>query len=136
MNLFSLKEDIRVLCVVAESFPEGISEAFQAIEKIVHDMTGRTRFGISSSVNGVIVYKAAVTELFQGEGKKYNCESFVIPKGEYSIETLHNFSNDPNLFRKTFQSLLSTPILDKTFPCVEWYASSKEVMCMVKIKKQ
>ncbi|HZX74111.1 MAG TPA: transcriptional regulator [Cyclobacteriaceae bacterium] len=136
MNQFSLREDIRVLCVVAESFPEGISEAFQAIEKIVPDMTGRTLFGISSPVNGVIVYKAAVTELFQGEGKKYNCESFVIPKGEYSIETLHNLSIDSNLFRKTFQNLLSTPILDKTFPCVEWYKSSKEVICMVKIKKQ
>lgn len=135
MNQFSLKADIRVFCVTAKSFPEGILEAFQAVEKLVPDMKGRTRFGISSPVHGTIVYKAGVTELFEGEGKKYNCESFLIPKGEYSIETLHNFSNDSNLFRKTFQNLLSIPTLDKTFPCVEWYKSPEEVMCMVKIKK-
>jgi len=135
MNHFSLKDDINVFCVKVKSFPEGILEAFEDIKKLVPDSTGRTLYGISSPVDGVIVYKAAITEMFPGEGKNFNCESFVIPKGDYSVQPLHNPANDSTLFRETFQKLLSTPLLDKTCPCIEWYKSPKEVVCMVKIKK-
>lgn len=135
MDHFSLKDDINVFCIKAKSFPEGILQAFGDIEKFVPDLTGRTLYGISSPVNGVIVYKAAITELFPGEGKKFNCESFVIPKGDYSVQTLHDPAGNPAVFRETFRNLLSTPLLDKTCPCIEWYKSPNEVMCMVKIKK-
>jgi hypothetical protein len=135
MNTFSLQEDIHVFYVTAKSFPDGILDAFHAVEKLIPDTAGRARYGISSPVNGVIIYKAAITELFPGEGKNYNCESFVITKGDYSIQTLHNPNNDSAIFRNTFQKLLSTPLLDKTFPCVEWYKSPTDVVCMVKLKK-
>ena len=134
MENYTLKQDVPVFCITAKSFPNGITEAFDTLSKLIPDMQGRTLYGISSPVNGVIVYKAAVTELKPGEGEQLGCEPFVIKRGEYLTETLHNVTSDSGIFRKTFEQLLATPLLDKNFPCVEWYKSMKEVMCMVRLK--
>jgi len=134
MEKYELKEDVRVFCVKAKSFPDGVVEAFQTIEKIDPAMKARTFYGISNpDQTGKIIYKAAVVEAYEGEGAKYGYETFIIKKGEYMTETIHDFMKNIPEIGLTFQRLLTTPRLDLNSSCVEWYKSSSEVMCMVKL---
>lgn len=134
MEHFKLAEDISIMCVTSKSFPDGILDAFRALEAKHPSIATRNFFGISyMDANGKIVYKAAAQEEYTGEAKKYNCETFLITKGDYFTETIYNFMQDSNLIEDSFCRLLTTPWLDKTFPCVEWYINDKEVRCMVRI---
>jgi hypothetical protein len=134
MEHYRLEKDISIMCVTAKSFPDGILEAFRTLEGKHPSIATRTFFGISyMDTNGKIVYKAAAEEEYAGEATKYNCETFIITKGDYFAETIYNFMQDSNLIEDSFNRLLATPWLDKAFPCVEWYINDKEVRCMVRI---
>jgi hypothetical protein len=133
MEPYKLKEDISIFCVTATDFPERIKEAFDTLENMLPTMNCRTFYGISwKNEEGKIVYKAAVNEAYPGEGGKYGCETFVIKKGEYLTETIINWCEDTSVVGITFMKLLKDPRLDTHFPCVEWYKSDKELMCMVR----
>lgn len=134
MEHYRLEEDVSIMCVTAKSFPDGILEAFRTLEGKHPSIATRNFFGISyMDEHGKIIYKAAAREEYTGEAEKYNCETFVITKGNYFTETIYNFMQDSNLIEDAFYRLLATPWLDKTFPCVEWYINDKEVRCMVRI---
>ena len=134
MEIYNLKEDIKVFCTTATSFPDGIQEAFIKLEKML-SKEGRTFYGISyKNEDGIIVYKAAVSESFSGEAENYGFETFIIRKGTYLAEKIIDWRKKMEIFGTTFQKLLADPRLDKSFPCVEWYKSDHEVMCMIKIK--
>lgn len=136
MEKYILKEDMRVMCVGAKSFPDGIMDAFITLEKILPDISGRIFYGISYlNEHGDIIYKAAVAESFDGEAEKHGCEQFIITKGEYMTETILNWREEIESIGAAFETLLTTPQLDCNFPCVEWYKSDKEVLCMVRIKE-
>jgi hypothetical protein len=133
---FVLNSDVKVLCVTAKSFPNGIVEAFQTLENLDPSICERPFYGISfQNREGKIIYKAAVAEEFEGEGSRYGCETFVIGRGEYQTITIYDFMENIDVIPKAFQKLLEDPRLDLNFPCVEWYKSSKEVMCMVRINQ-
>jgi hypothetical protein len=133
MEKYTLKEDVKVYCTAAKSFPDGIQEAFLTLEKLL-SKEGRTFYGVSYKSTGCcLIYKAAVSESFDGEAEKYGFESFTISKGEYLTETIIDWRKKIETIGLTFQTLLADPRSDKTSPCVEWYKSDKEVMCMVKL---
>ena len=134
MEQYTLATDTKVFCTIAKSFPEGIQEAFLTLEKML-SKEGRTFYGISyKNDSGVIVYKAAVSEIFSGEAETHGFENFVIKQGEYLTETIRDWMKHSEKIGETFAALLKTPDYDDTYPCVEWYKSDKEVMCMVRIK--
>ena len=135
MEKYELAKDIQVICATASSFPAGIMEAFKRLEELHPDMGTRTLYGISRpDETGNIVYKAAVAAAFEDEGDKYGCETFVIPAGQYLTETVINYMESPTpMIGSTFRKLLATPELDRDFPCVEWYKSPQELLCMVKL---
>jgi hypothetical protein len=78
-----------------------------------------------------IIYKAAVEELFPGEGEQNGCETFLIKKGEYWSELLVDWRKDESSVGKTFQRLLKHPELDKNGYCLEIYLNEKDVRCLV-----
>ncbi len=133
METYNLPEDVKVFSTTAKSFPEGVQEAFITLEKML-SKEGRTFYGISyGSKDGTIIYKAAVSESFEGEAEKLGFEKFIIKKGEYATETILNWRKKMESIGPTFQTLLADPLLDKTSYCLEWYKSEKELMCMVKL---
>jgi hypothetical protein len=134
MEKYNLENDLKIFCVTAKSFPEGIMEAFTTLKNILPSAEGRTFFGIScGSKDGNIIYKAAVLETYEGEGEKYRCETFIVKKAVYLAETLINWRKNVKIIGDTFMKLLADPRLDTSFPCVEWYKSDDEVMCMIRI---
>jgi hypothetical protein len=132
MENYSLKNDLKVFCVTAKSFPDGILQAFLTLEKMLPSIEDRTFFGLSYMKDGTIVYKAAVLESYEGEGEKNGCETFTIKKGEYLTETIVNWRESIERIGYAFETLLADPRLDTTFPCVEWY-KDPDVMCMIRM---
>lgn len=134
MEKYILKEDVKIICVQAISFPNGIQAAFNRLEKLFPDVMSRDFYGIScKNREGEIIYKAAVSELADGEAEKAGLENFLVPKGEYLVETIMDWRKNVEGIGNAFQQLLEDPRMDTGFPCVEWYKSLDEVMCMIKI---
>src|SRR5205085_7028395 len=91
VEIYHLKNDIKVFCETAKSFPDGIQEAFITLEKML-SKEGRTFYGISyKGKDGKIIYKAAVSENFEGEGEEYGFEPLTISRGKYLTETLKDW---------------------------------------------
>ncbi|HTF80837.1 MAG TPA: hypothetical protein VL947_03895, partial [Cytophagales bacterium] len=109
-----LEADIKIIYKQARTFPEGIQEAFETLEKLLPNPNERTYYGISKPLYGVIEYKAGVEEAYDGEAKTLGLEMFVLPKGEYAAETIHNWKDTPQQIGIAFEKLLTHPDLDST----------------------
>jgi len=137
MEKYQLNDDIKIICNKAKTFPNGVMEAFTTLESSVPEMEKRTIYGISKlDEKRLIIYKAAVTELHDGEAESLGFEAFTVRKGTYMTETIMDWQNNMQAFGPTFQKLLDNPKLDWDSPCVEWYKSDDEVMCMVRILEE
>jgi hypothetical protein len=132
MEIYQLKEDIKVFYVTAKSFPQGVEAAYNELYSKA-GKEGRNIYGLSKPENGTIVYRAAVAENFADEAEKLGCETYIIPKGTYHTEIIHDFMNNMEKFAPTFQALLAAPNLDWNTWCVEWYKDDQNVVCMVKM---
>ena len=135
MEKLSLKTDIKVFYVTAKSFPEGISEATNKLHSLFTFSQERRIFGLSRPENYAgIVYRAAAEEMYEGEAAKLNCETLIIPKGEYKVIIVSDFRKDNMSIYNAFQQLLKEPNLDPQGYCVEWYSTDKEeVKCMIRL---
>jgi len=134
METFHFDNNIRVFCIAAESFPNGVLAAHQKLHKMLPTSESRNFFGISYGGKDGIVYKAAVEESFPEEAEKYGCEKFIIPQGDYIGETLIDWCKDETMVGKTFRKLLSDPRLDKNGFCLEIYLNETDMRCLVKIE--
>jgi len=136
METFQLEKDIKVFCVIAKSFPEGILEAHQTLHSMIPYSVNRKYFGISfPNEKGVIIYRSAAEELSNGEAEKLNCETYLIKAGEYCAITIADYLKDLQSIDRAFKNLLSHPNLDPKGACIEWYINEKDVKCMIRIQK-
>jgi hypothetical protein len=135
MEVYKLQEDIHLFCVTARSFPHDIRQAFDKLIRLLPGHDGRNFYGVSyQAPSGEIIYKAAVQELHEGEGEKLGCETYVVKKGDYLMETIYDWIKDSGSIGATFRKMVETRP-DIAFPCVEWYREA-DVMCMIRLEKQ
>lgn len=72
-------------------------------------------------------------EVFPDEGKRYNYEFLIIiEKGEYQTEAVHNWLSKTDCIKDVSHYLMANNKPDKDHPCIEWYKSDEEMLCMVK----
>jgi hypothetical protein len=136
MEKFNIENDIRVLIIEAESFPEGVMDAHKLLHSKIPFSSERRYFGISSpDKNGEIIYKAAAEVLFEDESSKFDCETFIINKGEFNSIYISDFMNNIQSIGQTFLELLSSPEIEPNGYCLEWYINAKDVLCMVKLNE-
>ncbi len=136
MEIYYIDRDIKVFYVTATSFPAGVGGAFQQLISFLPNPNKRILYAISfPKEKGKIIYKAAVEELFPGEGEQNGCETFLIKKGEYWSELLFNWKKDESIVGKTFQNLLKHPDLDKNGYCLEIYPNEKDIRCLVPLSR-
>ncbi|MDD8017531.1 MAG: transcriptional regulator [Bacteroidota bacterium] len=135
MEIYHLKDNIKVFCVRAKSFPDGIMQAHDTLYSLVTFSSQRRHFGISQPVNGVIVYIAAAEELHGGEAEKFGCETFVVKSGNYISRLIKDYANNIRQVNATFQKFIARPDIDPKGCCVEWYLNEKDVRCMVRLTK-
>ena len=137
MEKLTIPHDLKVFGVHVNTFPNGISDAFDALIKRIPNGEKRSYYGISDmSEDGRILYYAAAEEKFEGEGKKYNCDIYIVKKGEYLTVTLNNWRKKTDSIKDVFEAMMSDERIDKTNPCIEWYKNNDEMLCMVKLNKR
>lgn len=134
MEKFTLEDDIKVFCETAKSFPDGIMKAHQELHSIIPSSAERKYFGISRlNGKGIIIYKAAAEEIYQGEAEELGCEKFMIESGPYISLLIEDYLGDIQLIGKAFQLLTAYPGIDPEGYFIEWYLNEKDVRCMVKL---
>ena len=137
METYFIKDDIKLICVNATSFPDGISDAFDRLHKVIGVSNERKLYGISyGTENGKTIYKAAAEELDENEAAKLNLEKFVMKRGEYIGTRILNYLDHTESIGRTFEKLLSNPRLDPNGCCVEMYFNEKDVQCMVRLESK
>ena len=135
MEQYFLDQNIKVICVQANAFPNGVFAAHQKLHALLGDEKERKYFGISYPEKpGSIIYKAAAEERIPDEGASINCESFVIEKGMYHCIFIKNFMQDIASIGKAFQQLLMQPDIDPKGYCLEIYEGDNDVRCLVPLK--
>lgn len=135
METITIDKDIKIMYVQATSFPEGVKAAHEKLHSLFPFSNERRYFGISRPENGIIVYKAAVEEIKDGEAGKFGLPAMVIKKGNYISIVIHDFMKDIPAIGRTFQQLLADPEIDPDGYCVEWYFNLQDVQCMVRLKQ-
>ncbi len=135
METYVLNDDIKLVCVYATSFPEGITDAHEKLLALLSTQNNRKFYGISyPRGKGKIIYKAAAEESFGGEGDQLNLETFLVKKGEYIGSRIVNYADHLESIGKTFQKILQDPRIDPHGCCVEKYLNEKDVQCMVRLE--
>jgi hypothetical protein len=130
MELISQTEDIPVIGIHVKTFPSGIKEAFESLMKSLGQ--GRDFYGVSwMDENDKIEYYAMARQKFASEAKQYNYSQLTIKKGEYKTEALHNWMDKTDCIKDVFNKLVGNNRPDKNHPCIEWYKSNDEMLCMV-----
>ncbi|MDB5120629.1 MAG: putative transcription activator [Sphingobacteriales bacterium] len=126
MGNYILENDQTLFYLDVETFPEGIRESFDKLNNMVIDKDWRNAYGISyKDDNGKIHYKAAVTQLYEGENEKYCCNSLTIKAGNYVTVTILDWMKRLELIGQTFMQLCETPGIDVSSPCIEWYKNGR-----------
>lgn len=135
--LQNIENDINTVCIAAESFPDGVHDAHEKLHALLTQKANRIFYGIShANDQGVTVYYAAASEIFEGEAASLNCKSFLIKKGIYSGVLLKDYYKDIPSVGRTFNDLLKDPRLDPKGFCLEIYRDgkdSRDLMCLVKL---
>ncbi|HLZ85924.1 MAG TPA: hypothetical protein VKQ52_01735 [Puia sp.] len=133
METYHLDHDIRLCCIPAKSFPDGVMAAFQQIMDIFPDQQGKRRlFGVSwPDGKGSLVYKAAVEESYKGEAEKLGMDTYLLKSGEYLSTVVHNFMDDIPSIGNAFRQLVEAPGVHPNTVGVEEYVSTTDVRCMV-----
>lgn len=134
MERFFLDRDIPVFYVTANSFPEGITEAHERLDRLLPANDKRTFFGISRPEGNAIVYRVAVEEVNAGEGGSLGCNTMTIQKGAYISMTVSDYIKHPHAIANAFQNLITQPTIDPNGYCVECYLEPNLVRCMVRMK--
>lgn len=137
MEQYFLDHTIKVLCIQAASFPNGVLAAHQKLHALLGKEKERKYFGISYPEKpGSIIYKAAAEEKTADEAAQLHCESFTIKEGMYHCIFIENFMQDISSIGKAFQQLLMQRDIDPDGYCLEMYEGDTAVRCLVPLKKE
>jgi hypothetical protein len=134
MEVVNIPHDIKVFYITAKSYPEGIGDAHNQLRVKFNNAVERKYYGISYPERDKIVYKAGTEEIFEGEGKDYDCETFIIRKGDYVSITLKNWLKDDTMIERAFAQLLNNSEVDENGYCLEVYLNELDIQCMVPLK--
>src|SRR5438552_9058454 len=137
MEKYILKNYIKAFGVKVKNFPNGIGEAFDTLVKMLPEGDKRSYYGISQMAkNGKMEYYATAEELHPGEAEKYKCDRYTIEKGEYLVESLHDWPRKTDSIKNMFCSMIQDNRVDKMKPAIEWYKNNDEMLCMVRTVQQ
>ena len=70
----------------------------------------------------------------EGEAEKYNCERYIIEKGEYLAVAITDWRKKTDCIKDVFHDMMEDDRADKTKEVVEWYKTETEMICLVKIR--
>ena len=133
MNTYTQPTDLTLIGTKVSNFPSGIQNAFQKLGVTLG--TNRAFYGVSwMDEHDNIVYYTMAAEALPGEGDRYQYERLIMEKGEYRTESLHNWMSQTDCIKDIFHRLMGGDKPGKDHPCIEWYQSLEEMLCMIRNK--
>lgn len=133
IETFKIESPIIVITEKAEDFGKGIGEAFVSLaEKLEHKGEKRECYGIVAKEEDGMNYYAAYTELYAGEAIEKSLSSFTIASGDYQSIRLDEWNKNILHIGPTFDQILKSGKVDTSSPCIEFYKTEQELLCMVK----
>jgi len=135
MSQISLKklDELKFMYVQALSFPDGIQDAWDKLERPLSTLNRRKFYGISHIIDGAIEYRACVIPLDDSEPLRLGFDIFTIPSGWYATKKLIDWPKHKHMMKIIFEELSNKYPLDNTRPYIEFYRSQKEVVLMIPI---
>lgn len=134
MEPLVLEEDINVFGITVKSYPDGVLYAHQELHAIVPHSPDRSYFYISQSDgNGGLIYIVAAIELWEGELRNPDLQSFVIPKGKYLSVVLTDYHQNASKVKEALHDLAAYPGVDPDGIGLEWHLEANECKCLVKM---
>jgi hypothetical protein len=129
---FEFENDIETVCVKA-NFPEGVKDAYLALEKKVGNITKRHVYGASEMVDEKLHYWACAEALEDGEAEKLGLDEYIIPKGKY-LYTVFKWEGHEQEIAGIFTQLLQQPGVKQGSIGLEYYQEKMEdVWLMVQL---
>lgn len=134
VEIFKLPDEYRLLCKKVNSFPDGVGQAFDEMYKQLPSPDKRNYFGISwMDEHGQVIYQVAAEKRQEDAFTNAEFEESVLPRADYLMVRIMNWYDHLSDIKEVFGRLIADPRTDKSFPCVEWYRSDDELLCMMKI---
>ncbi len=125
--------NVKLIVERAEDFGKGIAESFVRLASKL-DTPGQRRecYGIFAKENGTMHYFAAFTELYEGEAESKKLPMKDIEAGNYLSILITDWNKNLLHIGPTFDQLLKSGLVDTSAPCIEYYRTEQELVCMVK----
>lgn len=135
MNEISIRQldSLKLMYVQAATFPDGIQDAWDKLEKTLATMKGRKFYGTSHYENGKMIYRACVIPVDDAEALKLGLKTFSIPPGKYAAAKLMDWSSQIPKIKEIFTELNNNYTANPDLPNIEFYKSSEEVILMLPI---
>jgi predicted transcriptional regulator YdeE len=131
MELYNLPDDLNLVGRQVTTFPNGIKEVF---EELANDFGAeRDYYGISwFGENGEIQYYAMTRPAAAAEAKLEGLVTITVPAGDYLAEIIYDWMSKIDCIKDAFHEMIPDrkPGIDD--PCIEWYRSDTEMVCMVR----
>ena len=133
METYEIAAPILVIAEIAEDFGKGIGEAFVRLaEKLDNKGQKRDSYGILLKEEDGMNYYAAYTELYEGEAIEKSLPSFTISSGNYFSIQVKEWNKNILHIGPTFDQILKSGKVDTSSPCIEFYKTEEELICIVK----
>ena len=130
---YIIEEDISLIYELSNDFEGDIPKSFLRLaESTNNDGKKRDCYGIVLKEGEKMVYRAAFTELFSGEGLSLGILVMTIPKGNYHSILIEDWNQKIMQIGPTFDQILKSGKVDTMSPCIEYYKTERELVCMVK----
>jgi hypothetical protein len=136
MEKFVVDEDLHLFGNRVNSFPVGIKESFDGLIAMLPEGLERDYYGVSWMEGEAVIYYTMAAEKFAGESNRYACEMKLdIGKGEYLGVTVRDWMSKTDSIKDVFDGLMKDKRVVVGAPCVEWYKSDEEMVCMMKLRE-
>ncbi|MBL7789193.1 MAG: hypothetical protein JNL75_05095 [Chitinophagales bacterium] len=133
IEVYRIDTPICVMIEKAQDFGKGIGEAFVRLaEKLENKGQKRDCYGVVLKEDSDMCYYAAFTEIYEGEAREKSFPSFMIPSGNYHMIRVEEWNKNILHIGPTFDQILKSGKVDTTSPCIEFYKTEQELLCMVK----
>jgi hypothetical protein len=98
-----------------------------------YQATASAYYGVSwLDENDKVKYHGTANEAFPGQGRQYSYELLRIEKAEYPAEVVQDPLSKKECIKDVFDGLTANRKPDINHPCIEWYSSDRQVICLVK----
>lgn len=132
MEKIRIEENVSIWGFQVKSFPEGISEAFDALTNMLPDGLDREYYGYSFMDGEKMAYYAMTVENVPGEAERYDATRQTIAKGEYMTVLVKDWKEKTHTINDIFHEMMETGQADPRSPAIERYMNDDEMICMVK----